>query len=50
MRGGTNYLRWGVTLSLWSKVASSHLGPVIEFAQLPTSAKTNLQMCANSAE
>ena len=26
-----------------SKVASSHLGPVIEFAQLPTSAKTNVK-------
>ena len=26
-----------------SKVASSHLGQVIEFAQLPTSAKTNVK-------
>lgn len=30
-------------LSLWSMVVSSHLGPVVEFAQLPTSAKTNLK-------
>lgn len=26
-----------------SKVASAHLGQVIEFAQLPTSAKTNVK-------
>ena len=36
VKGGTNYLRWEATLSLWSMVASN-------LPYLPTSDETNLK-------